>query len=152
MRRRPWLRLSLVAALAIPGAMAPRLGWTQAQPPQTSSKTDPRAVTGEWRSRELFENQPRATVTVQDEGGALNGSLTLLGMTRGADDRATLRVTFRAGSWDGATLLFDTELPDNEGKARWALRLIPPGKVTLAPVSPEGRPIEDGPFWEMTRR
>jgi hypothetical protein len=59
------------------------------------------------------------------------GTLILLGMTRGDDDRTTLRVPFRDGAWDGTTLSFETVLPDGEGTTRWALRVTAPGKATL---------------------
>jgi hypothetical protein len=115
------------------------------------AQPDTRAVAGEWRSSEQFENQPRATVVVQLDGGALAGSLTLLGMTQGADDRATVRVAFRGATWDGTTLSFDTTLPGNEGKARWALRITATGNATLRPTTEDGQPVEDGPTWEMRR-
>jgi hypothetical protein len=129
------------------------LTFVQAQTPPaaTSSKADARSVSGEWRSREQFDNKPRATVVVQEDGGTLAGSLTLLGMTRGADDRATLHVPFRGAAWDGTILSFETTLPDNEGKARWALRITAAGQATLRPTTDDGKPIEDGPVWEMSR-
>jgi hypothetical protein len=119
-------------------------------PDQASA--DVRPVSGEWRSVEQFDNQARATLVVQDGAGSLTGTFTLLGTTRGDDDRATLRVPFRDGAWDGATLSFETELPDGEGKQRWALRVTAPGRATLGPVTEDGQPIEDGPKWEMSRR
>ena len=119
---------------------------------QAKAPADAQPVSGEWRSSEQFDNQARATLVVQDGAGSLTGTLTVLGLTRGADDRATLRVPFGAGAWDGTTLTFETTLPDGEGKARWALRVTAPGKATLAPVTDDGRQVEDGPKWEMSRR
>jgi hypothetical protein len=131
----------------------PLRGEIQAKPAvQPSTKPDARPAIGDWRSIEQFESRPRATVVVQEDAGTLSGSLTLRGMTRGADDRATLRVPFRGAAWDGTTLTFETELPDNEGKSRWVLRLTATGKATLGPTTDDGKPIEDGPKWEMVRR
>ena len=109
-------------------------------------------VAGEWRSGEQFDNQARATLVVRDGAGRLTGTLVLLGMTRGDDDRTTLRVPFRDGAWDGTALSFETELPDGEEKVRWVLRVTARGKATLGPVSADGRPEEGGPSWEMSRR
>jgi hypothetical protein len=145
--KHPKPMLLVVTLVAIASAVVSQ---AQAQT-QMSSKADSRPVSGEWRSREQFDNQPRATVVVQEDGGALAGSLTLLGMTRGADDRATLRVPFRDAVWDGSTLTFETALPDNEGTARWALRIMATGKATLRPTTDDGKPVEDGPMWEMSR-
>ena len=119
---------------------------------QAKAPADSRPVSGEWRSGEQFDNQARATLVVQDGAGSLTGTLTLLGMTRGNDNRATVRVPFRDGAWDGTSLSFVTELPDGEGKARWTLRVTAPGKATLGPLTDDGKPIEDGPNWEMSRR
>jgi hypothetical protein len=113
---------------------------------------DAQPVAGEWRSGEQFANQARATLVVRDGAGRLTGTLVLLGMTRGDDERATLRVPFRDGAWDGTALSFETELPDGEGKSRWVLRVTAPGKATLGPVSADGREEEGGPNWEMSRR
>lgn len=47
---------------------------SQAQPQspgQAPSTADTRAVRGEWRSREQFGDQPRATVIVHEEDGTL---------------------------------------------------------------------------------
>jgi hypothetical protein len=118
---------------------------------QAKAPADIRPVSGEWRSGEQFDNQARATLVVKDGAGSLTGTLTLLGMTRGDDDRATVRVPFRDGAWDGTTLSFETVLPDGEGKARWTLRLTAAGKATLGPVTDDGKPISDGPKWEMSR-
>ena len=96
---------------------------------QGKAPTDIRAVSGEWRSGEQFENQARATLVVGESAGDLSGTLVLLGLTRGDDDRATLRVPFRGGTWDGTTLAFQTELPDGEGTARWTLRVTAPGAL-----------------------
>lgn len=152
--RSPLVPLLHVIAFAI----LPTLAWaefgsiTPAKPAvQKSSKADVRPAIGDWRSREQFEGQPRATVVLRDDSGTLSGSLTMLGMTRGADDRATLRVPFRDAAWDGTTLTFETVLPDNEGKSRWALRLTAAGQATLFPTADNGKPIEDGPKWEMAR-
>jgi hypothetical protein len=119
---------------------------------QSKVVADAQPVVGEWRSGEQFDNQARATLVVQDGAGRLTGTLVLLGMTRGDDDRATLRVPFRDGTWDGRALSFETELPDAEGKVRWVLRTTAPGKATLGPVSADGRQEEGGPNWEMSRR
>jgi hypothetical protein len=127
-------------------------GQAQAHSPRQTSKIDARPGGGEWRSLEQFDNQPRATVVVEEDGAALAGRLTLLGMTRGADDRAALRIPFRGASWNGTTLSFETVLPDNEGKTRWELRVVTPGKATLYPTADNGARIEDGPSWEMSRR
>jgi hypothetical protein len=107
------------------GADAPTALKSQAQPQspgQAPSTAATRAVRGEWRSREQFGDQPRATVVVHEEDRTLAGSLTLLGMTRGDDDRATLRVPFRLAGWDGTTLTFETAL-GNEGTTRWDVSL-----------------------------
>jgi hypothetical protein len=162
-RPQPWMVAAATAiicvAIAIPvhgdaggadGAVVPP-PQAQPQPSGPTSQGDTGAVRGEWRSREQFEEQPRAAVVVREEAGTLAGTLTLLGMTRGADDRATLRVTFRGAKWDGVTLGFETEL-GSEGRTRWALRLTPAGDATLRPTTDDGKPIEDGPTWEMSRR
>jgi hypothetical protein len=119
---------------------------------QSKVVADTRPVAGEWRSGEQFDNQARATLVVRDDAGRLIGTLILLGMTRGDDDRTTLRVPFRDGAWDGTTLSFETVLPDGEGTTRWALRVTAPGKATLGPLADDGRPEEDRPKWEMRRR
>jgi hypothetical protein len=119
---------------------------------QTPAKVDVRPAIGEWRSREQFDHAPRATVVVHNDAATLAGSLTLLGITRGADDRATLKVPFRGAVWDGTTLTFETALPDNEGASRWTLRLLPAGTATLFPIGDDGKPVEDGPMWEMVRQ
>ena len=111
-----------------------------------------RPAIGEWRSREQFDNAPRTTLVVHNDAATLAGSLTLLGMTRRGDDRATMTVPFRGAVWDGSTLTFETVLPDNEGKSRWTLRLLPTGTATLFPTGDDGRPVEDGPTWEMIRQ
>ena len=136
------------------GAGAPTAVKSQAQlqsPGQAPSTADTRAVRGEWRSREQVGDRPRATVVVRDEDGTLAGSLTLLGMTQGGDDRATLRVPFRHAGWDGTTLTFDTALGD-EGTTRWALVVKPVGDAMLRPTTEEGKVVEDAPTWEMSRR
>jgi hypothetical protein len=119
---------------------------------QGKAAADVQPISGEWRSSEQFDNRARATLAVQDGAGRLTGTLILLGMTRGDDDRATLHVPFRDGAWDGTTLSFETVLPDGEGTARWALRVTAPGKATLGPLADDGRPEEGGPKWEMSRR
>jgi len=119
---------------------------------QGSVAADVRPLAGAWRSSEQFDNQARVTLEVQDDTGGLTGTLTLLGMTRGDDDRTTVRVPFRQAAWDGTTLSFETELPDGEGKAGWALRVTAPGKATLGPVTADGHPEEGAPNWEMSRR
>jgi hypothetical protein len=136
------------------GADAPTALMSQAQPQgpgQAPSMADTRAVRGEWRSREQFGDQPRATVVVHEQDGTLGGSLTLLGMTREGDDRATLRVPFRLAAWDGTTLTFDTLL-GNEGTTRWALVVTPAGDAVLRPTTDGGKVVDDAPTWEMRRR
>jgi hypothetical protein len=134
-------------------ARAPSRGQVRMQPSgPASAKVDARPVRGEWRSHETFDGQARAGLVVQEDGGALAGSLTLLGMTRGADTRATLRLPFRGATWDGRMLSFETTLPDNEGTTRWALRIEPTGAGTLRPILEGGQPIEGGPMWEMRRQ
>ena len=126
------------------GADAPTALKSQAQlqsPGQAPSTADTRSVRGEWRSREQFGDQPRATVVVREEDGTLAGSLTLLGMTRGGDDRVTLRVPFRHAEWDGTTLTFDTALGD-EGTTRWALVVTPVRDAMLRPMTEEGKVVE----------
>ena len=119
---------------------------------QPNAQVDARPVSGEWRSGEQFDGQARATLVVEDGTGRLTGVLTLLGLTRGDDDRATLRVPFRDAAWDGTTLSFEAALPDGDEKARWTLRVTAPGKATLGPVKDDGGQIEGGPQWEMSRR
>jgi hypothetical protein len=109
-------------------------------------------VTGEWRSSEQFESQPRATLVVREDGRLLAGSLTLLGMTRGGDERATVRMPFREGKWNGTNLAFETALPDDEGKARWVFRVTALGKGTLQATTEDGQRDADGPSWEMSRQ
>lgn len=116
---------------------------------QTPSTSD---VRGEWRSSEQFENEPRVTLIVRDDGAVPAGSLTVRGMTRGADDRAILRTQFREGKWNGTTLTFETVLPDDEGKAAWVLRVTAAGKATLHTSAEDGKPDADGPSWEMRRQ
>jgi hypothetical protein len=119
------------------------------EPGQTP--VDGRPVSGEWRSGEQFENQARATLVVDEGAGGRTGTLTLRGLTNGDDDRATLRVPFRGATWDGTTLSFVTVLPDGEGDTRWALRVTAPGRAVLGLVTDDGRPMADGPTWDMTR-
>jgi hypothetical protein len=136
------------------GADAPTALKSQARPQspgQAPSTANTGAVRGEWRSREQFGDQPRATVVVHEEDGTLAGTLTLLGMTEGADDRATLRVPFRVAGWDGTTFTFDTAL-GNEGTTRWVLVVTPAGDATLRPTTEEGKAVEDAPTWAMSRR
>jgi hypothetical protein len=109
-------------------------------------------IAGEWRSSEQFDDRPRATLAVQDGAGRLTGTLTLLGLTNGDDDRAALQVPFREAAWDGTTLSFETVLPDGEPTTRWTLRVTAPDKGTLGPLADDGRPEEGGPTWEMSRR
>ena len=153
LRRRSWVRLALVALALASAPMATRAAFHEAQAPAAvpASKGDVRPAIGDWRSREQLDNQPRATVVVQEDAGTLAGSLTLLGLTNGADDRATLRVPFRGAQWDGTTLTFETVLPD-EGTSRWTLRLLATGRATLALTAEDGKPIEQGPSWDMLRQ
>jgi hypothetical protein len=136
-----WLSSLVVLSLAIVAL--------HAQKPATARVE---SVGGEWRSSEQFEGQPRATLIVREDGALLAGSLTLLGMTRGGDDRATIRLPIREARWTGTTLAFETVLPDNEGKSAWVLRVPAAGEATLQPVGEDGNPIEDAPTWAMTRR
>jgi hypothetical protein len=137
--------LSLLAC-AVPARAAASTG------EQAKAPGDARPLAGEWRSGEQFEGQARATLVVADDAGSLTGLLTVFGLTRGDDDRATLRVPFRDGVWDGASLSFETSMPDGDEKARWTLRVTAPGKAILEPVENDGRQIEGGPKWEMSRR
>lgn len=136
--------LSLLAS-----ADVTRVAASDAKPAQ--APVDGQPVSGEWRSGEQFENQARATLVVDDGAGARTGTLTLRGLTDGDNHRATLRVPFRDGTWDGTTLSFVTVLT-GEGNARWALRTTAPGRAVLRVVSDEGQPLEDGPTWDMSRR
>jgi hypothetical protein len=117
---------------------------------QPKAPADTQPVNGEWRSGERFDGHARATLVVNGAAGSLTGVLTLLGLTNGDDDRATLRVPFRDGAWDGTTLSFEITLPDGEEKARWTLRVTAPGKATLGLATDDGG--QDGaPKWEMSR-
>ena len=86
-----------------------------------------------------------ATVVVQAGVGRPTGTLTLLDVTRGDDDRVTLGVSSRNGSWGCATLLFETTLPEGEGKTRSALRVAASREPTLRSVTQDGRQDEGAP-------
>jgi hypothetical protein len=141
---------AVFVALLLTGAAS--VGIETSASEQNKTAADVQPIAGEWRSSDQFDKQARATLVVQDGAGRLTGTLTLLGMTRGDDDRATLRVPFRDAVWDGTRLSFEIVLPDGEGTARWALRVTAPGKATLGLLTDDGRPQEGGPNWEMSRR
>ena len=79
-----------------------------------------------------------ATLVVHAGVGRPTGTLTLLDVTRGDDDRVTLGVSSRNGSWGCTTLLFETTLPEGEGKTRSALRVAASKKATPRSVTQDG--------------
>ena len=143
----PPLVLSLTAvALLLLCGLAPTAVAARVQ------RLDVRQALGTWRSTERFEGEPRVTVAFRKEGATLVGWATMLGVQRGADNRATLGFSFCDVRWADDRLLFQTILPDDEGTTGWEMRLTSDKKGTLRAVTENGARIDEPPVWEMTRQ